>query len=144
VLSPKQIRFAQEYLLDSNAAAAARRAGYSAKSAKVTGCRLLTNANLKSFMAAKQAESAEKLEIDREVVAGQILGAIALARSQGDGGNMIRGAVELGRLLGFYGPSVAKSAVPRAEDKELSARLDALSDQELMDIVAGKSPAPAA
>jgi len=95
-------------------------------------------------MAAKQAESAEKFEIDREVVVGEIIGAIALARSQGDGGNMIRGAVELSRLLGFYGAPVAKSREPRAENKELSARLDALSDQELMDIVAGKSSMPAA
>jgi len=38
-------------------------------------------------MAAKQAESAEKFEIDREVIVGQIIGAIALAQSQGDGGN---------------------------------------------------------
>jgi hypothetical protein len=39
-------------------------------------------------MAAKQAEAAEKQEIDREVVVGGIIGAIALARSQGDAGNL--------------------------------------------------------
>jgi len=94
-------------------------------------------------MAAKQAESAEKFEIDREVIVGQIIGAIALAQSQGDGGNMICGAVELARLVGFYGAPVAKSVVPRAETDAVRAKYDALSDQELMNIVAGKSPAPA-
>ena len=40
-------------------------------------------------MAAKQAETGEKFEIDREVVVGSIPGAIALARMRGDAGNMI-------------------------------------------------------
>jgi phage terminase small subunit len=59
MLTAKQKRFVQEYALDPNAAAAARRAGYSPNGAKVTGCRLLTNPNLKAALAAKQAENAE-------------------------------------------------------------------------------------
>jgi len=43
-MSPKQARFVAENAVDGNAAAAARRAGYSARSARVNGPHLLTNA----------------------------------------------------------------------------------------------------
>lgn len=45
-LSPQHRRFVAEYLVDLNASAAAVRAGYAARSAKVTACRLLTHTNL--------------------------------------------------------------------------------------------------
>lgn len=43
-LTPKQARFVAEYLVDLNATQAAIRTGYSAKTAKQQGSRLLTNA----------------------------------------------------------------------------------------------------
>ena len=46
VLTPKQERFVAEYLVDLNAAQAAIRAGYSHKTAKEQGARLLTNAHI--------------------------------------------------------------------------------------------------
>lgn len=45
-LTPKQQRFVDEYIVDLNAKQAAIRAGYSARSAEVQGCRLLSNANV--------------------------------------------------------------------------------------------------
>ena len=42
-LTPKQARFVQEYLIDLNAAQAAIRAGYSAKTARVIGHEITTN-----------------------------------------------------------------------------------------------------
>ena len=42
----KQSRFVREYAVDCNGAAAAVRAGYSPRSAKVTASRLLTKANV--------------------------------------------------------------------------------------------------
>lgn len=47
-LNPKQRRFVAEYLIDLNAAQAAIRAGYSEKTAKEQGARLLTNVNVQS------------------------------------------------------------------------------------------------
>jgi phage terminase small subunit len=41
-----QERFIQEYLIDPNATKAAIRAGYSAKTARVVGCRNITKANI--------------------------------------------------------------------------------------------------
>jgi phage terminase small subunit len=45
-LNSKQKIFVKEYLVDKNATKAAERAGYSAKSARVDGSRLLTNADI--------------------------------------------------------------------------------------------------
>lgn len=45
-LTRKQITFCEEYLIDLNATAAAIRAGYTEKSARVTACKMLTNANI--------------------------------------------------------------------------------------------------
>lgn|GEM_PF-1821716 len=53
---PKHERFAQEYLVDLNATQAAIRAGYSAASAHVTGCRLLGNTEIGARIAALRAE----------------------------------------------------------------------------------------
>jgi hypothetical protein len=41
LLTPKEQQFVAEYLVDRNGAADARRAGYAAKSAKITAARLL-------------------------------------------------------------------------------------------------------
>ena len=53
-MNNKQQRFVSEYMIDLNATAAAKRAGYSAKTAHVQGPRLLDNV---SIAAAIQAAS---------------------------------------------------------------------------------------
>src|SRR4051812_24136150 len=59
MLTPKQQRFAEEYLLDLNATQAAIRAGYSAKTAEVQGSRLLSYAKVSAAIAeAQDARSA--------------------------------------------------------------------------------------
>lgn len=67
-LSPKQQLFALEYMTDLNATQAYLRAfpGVKASTAKVQGCRLLTNPNLLDFIAGERAKTASKLEITRE------------------------------------------------------------------------------
>ena len=55
-LSPKQALFVREYLVDLNATQAAIRAGYTVKSAEVTGCKLLSIAKVKLAV----QENAEK------------------------------------------------------------------------------------
>lgn len=67
-LTPKQERFAREYVIDLNATQAAIRAGYAAGSADVTGSRLLGNARLQTFIATLRQRTADKLDITRERV----------------------------------------------------------------------------
>ncbi len=64
----KQQRFVAEYLVDMNATQAAIRAGYSARTAKQQGSRLLTNADVVAAIARKQAKIADKLEMTAERV----------------------------------------------------------------------------
>ena len=49
-LTEKQKKFVDEYLIDLNATQAAMRAGYSEKTARSIGQRLLTNVDIQKYM----------------------------------------------------------------------------------------------
>lgn len=78
-MNARQKRFCDEYLIDCNATQAAIRAGYSPKTAKVTGAKMLTNANLKAYIDEqlerihneKTADVQEVLEYLTAVMRGQ-------------------------------------------------------------------------
>jgi phage terminase small subunit len=59
-------RFAQEYIKDLNGAQAAVRAGYSEKTARQQGSRLLTNADVAQRISELQAERAKRTQIDAD------------------------------------------------------------------------------
>ena len=67
-LTAKQKKFCDEYLTDLNAAAAAIRAGYSPKTAKVIGCENLTKPYLQTYIGEKQKQRADKLQLSQEIV----------------------------------------------------------------------------
>ena len=71
-LTAKQAAFCREYVLDFNSAGAARRAGYSDNpdSCKTEGCRLLTNAYIRSEIdrILKAREDAQREEIRARVL----------------------------------------------------------------------------
>lgn len=83
-MNERQKRFCDEYLIDCNATQAAIRAGYSDKTAKVTGAKLLTNANLKAYIDEqlerlhneKTADAQEVLEYLTSVMRGQSTAAV--------------------------------------------------------------------
>ena len=57
-----------EFLIDLNATQAAIRAGYSARSAGVTGCRLLKNAKISADLNRKMAARARRLRIRQDEI----------------------------------------------------------------------------
>jgi phage terminase small subunit len=63
---PREARFIQEYLLDLNAAGAARRAGYSAHTATEQGYELLSKPHVQAQVALAEAERAERTQITAE------------------------------------------------------------------------------
>ena len=65
-MTPKQRRFALEYLKDLNATQAAIRAGYSEHTAGSQGERLLRNADIKEFVSGRAEEHESQLEITAE------------------------------------------------------------------------------
>jgi phage terminase small subunit len=76
-MNERQKRFVAYYLKDPNATNAAISAGYSEKTAKQIGARLLTNVDVKAAIADGQAKLAAKLEITAE----PNLGGLALVPS---------------------------------------------------------------
>lgn len=67
-LSLKMKQFAREYLIDMNATQAAVRAGYSAKTAKQQGQRLLTNVDLQVYLQELMNARAERTDITADKV----------------------------------------------------------------------------
>ncbi|WP_290497940.1 terminase small subunit [Hyphomonas sp. UBA4494] len=67
-MTPKQLTFVQEYLVDLNATQAAIRAGYSPDTAKMQGSRLLTKDDVQAAIAEAQEQRREKLEITADRV----------------------------------------------------------------------------
>jgi phage terminase small subunit len=67
-LTDKQQQFVQEYLLDYNATQAAIRAGYSEKTAKQQGSRLLTYVDVAAAVAELKKERLESMGVTQEGV----------------------------------------------------------------------------
>jgi phage terminase small subunit len=71
-LNPKQLRFVEEYLIDTNATQAAIRAGYSPNGASVTGTRFLANAKIAAAVAAAQAERGKRVRMTADDVLAEL------------------------------------------------------------------------
>lgn len=67
-LTPKQERFVQEYLVDLNATAAAKRAGYSAKNADKIGSELLGKTRVSEAIQKAIQERSQRTEITQDMV----------------------------------------------------------------------------
>jgi len=71
-LTPKRLRFCQEYPLDLNGTQAAIRAGYSAKTAASIAEALLRNIEIQQKIAEIQAERAERVKVDADRVVSEL------------------------------------------------------------------------
>lgn len=67
-LNEKQEMFCQQYIVDYNATQAAIRAGYSEKTARAQGSKLLTNRNVRAYIDELKAPIIEKTQLDAEWV----------------------------------------------------------------------------
>lgn len=71
-LTPRQAAFVNEYLVDLNAAAAARRAGYSERTARKIGQENLTKPDIAKAIEAAKAERSERTLITADRVLSEI------------------------------------------------------------------------
>ncbi len=71
-MTPRQRRFVEEYLVDLNATAAAKRAGYTARSAKDHGYRLLKNPAVAAAVAKAQAKRAARTRVSADRVVTEL------------------------------------------------------------------------
>jgi phage terminase small subunit len=129
-LTPRQQRFADEYIVCGNGSEAARRAGYSERTARQIAAENLSKPDIKAAIEAARAREAEYWRLQKREVIAALLGTIKMAKEQANPAAMIRGLVEIAKMLGYYAPEVVK--VPLSEDAErLRQRYEAMSDEEL-------------
>ena len=100
-MNDKQRRFAEEYLIDSNATQAAIRAGYSAHTAKSQGQRLLTKADVAAAIQTAQVELRERTKVTVESISSQLRDAYDMAESNSQAGAMVQASMGLAKLLGY-------------------------------------------
>lgn len=72
-------------------------------------------------------------QIKRLDVIDGIMDGVALARMQGDAGNVIKGWTEVAKILGHYAPEV-KQVNLNINQQRLKSKFEALSDEELLAI----------
>lgn len=135
-LTPRQQRFVDAYALFGNAAEAARRAGYSVRTAGQIGQENLKKPAIAAALAARQAMYADELQVTKEDVVGGLLRAIGLARAQENPAAMIQRCAALAKLCGFYAPE--RQQVELSSDTTaLQAKFVAMSDAQLLAIAGG-------
>jgi phage terminase small subunit len=72
-LPPMQERFCQEYVIDLNATAAAKRAGYSPRTAQGQGSMILQNLDAQAYIAQLQAKRLARTDVDSDFVLRRLL-----------------------------------------------------------------------
>lgn len=101
-MTPKQKLFCQEYLIDCNASAAARRAGYSVISSDVIGSQLMTNEEIVIEIGNLMEERSKRVGVNQDFVLNEL---VALARG-GDGASKVRALELLGKHLRLFNDKI--------------------------------------
>lgn len=132
-LTPKQRRFVEEYLIDSNATQAAIRACYSQKTANEQGARLLVNVSIQEAIAEGQAKAAERNEITVDNLLAELEESRKSALSQPTPQVSAAVAATMGKakMLGFLADNVQLTGknggpietVQAVSDDELAKRI---------------------
>ncbi len=143
-LTSRQHRFVDAYALSGNASEAAREAGYSERTARQQGSRLLSNAAVSIAIAERQATHALELAVTKQAIIDQLQEAIQMGREQQRPDVLIAGAMGLARLCGLLEPQRVAADVS-VDLEAVSRRFAGMADAELVAIAkAGRaSPPPA-
>lgn len=136
-LTPRQQRFVDEYVLCGNASEAARRAGYSEKTAGAIATENLQKPVILEAIQAARARLAADYEVTRQGVIGGILEAIEMARQMADPSAMLTGYRDLARMCGFNEPEVTRVAVVDTASAAFVAKFAAMTDAELAALAGG-------
>lgn len=135
-LTPRQRLFVDEYVLCNNASEAARRAGYSEKTAGAIATENLQKPAIRQAIEALRRDNAARLDLTRQDVLAGILEAIEMARVTADPAAMLAGYRDLARMCGFNEPEVDRVEV-RPSASAVVARFVAMTDDELAALVSG-------
>jgi phage terminase small subunit len=134
VLSTREARFVQEYLVDACGTQAAIRAGVAPAGAHVWASRALRKAKVSAAIQARQTADAARLLLRREDVLNGLQEAINQAREQGNPAAMISGLREIGKMLGFYAVETKRVEVSTM-GQGILGRMELMSDAELLGLL---------
>ena len=116
-MTPKQARFAQEYLLDLCGAAAARRAGYSHRGARNAAYRLLQIPEVRKVIDEQIKERSDRTQVKQDQVIRE-LKAVAFSAGSDENGSAVKLASKLralellGKHLGLFEGTGGKDHAP--------------------------------
>ena len=109
MLNPKQKRFCEEYVLDSNATQASIRAGYSERTAKEIGYEHLTKPHIQEYITFLQLEIEERTKVTLDSVVFRIN---AIANGSEEENTQLKALDMLMKHLGGYAVEIATSTKP--------------------------------
>jgi phage terminase small subunit len=147
ISDPPRLRreiFAEQISLGRSKSDAARLAGY--HPANVDN--LMRHDEVQEYLAKARATTTELTTIKRLDVLNVFLEAITLARNLADPSQMIAGAREIGKMMGFYEPETVRVEMS-AEHAVIAAKFREMSDEALYELASQKPngarclPAPA-
>lgn len=121
----KRERFVKEYLVDRNATKAAIRAGYSAKTARQIGSKLLTKIDIQAAVDKGADKIANKLEITAEYILSVVQDITERSRTPGDEYQSFA-ALKGAELLGKY-----KKLWTEKTETQISGQLSIMTDAEI-------------
>jgi phage terminase small subunit len=122
-LTPQQRMFIAEYLVDLNATKAAERAGYSAKTAKSQGSRLLTNVDIAAEIEKAVSKREKRTALSADFVLDGIRETTIEARAAAEFAPALKGYELLGKHLKLF-----------TEKREIKFDLDNISDEQLAEL----------
>ena len=132
-LSPRQQRFVEEYCIDFNGAAAARRAGYAKNTAESQASRLLALAKVAEAVEAEKERRGERIVVTKEWLTSELADGFREARQAKNFPGMGRIGELLARMHGY---------IPEPERRvRLIREVSDLTEDELLALAAAdKSP----
>lgn len=108
-LNNKQRNFINEYMKDMNATEAAKRAGYSDKTARQQGSRLLSNADIQKELKRRQSKSTSDVEKTRADMIENLQTVIEMYLTAGKNTPHALKAIDmLNKMKGWYEPDKAE------------------------------------
>lgn len=136
-LTLRQQRFVDEFVLCGNASEAARRAGYSEKTAGAIAAENLQKPVILEAIRGARAQNAARLDLTRRDVLSGVLAAIEMAKAKADPATMLAGYRDLARMCGFNEPEAVRVAVAGSGAAVMAAKFVAMSDAELIALASG-------
>lgn len=134
ILTAKQLRWIDEFLVDSNGAAAAIRAGYSAKCARSIAHENTTKHDIQVVLRARQAAMAKELQITRAEVVRGFMAAFEMAKADRQPSVMVSSMAAVAKMLGLYAVETEPVKLTAGQDG-IYQKLAFKSDAELLTLI---------